>query len=140
MTSLRYKLLSFTGVGGIATGVQYVVLVLLVSALHWPAVISSTVGFGLSASLNYFLNYRFTFRSYSPHRTALTRFMFMVLVGLVLNAVVMQLMTAWLGVHYLPAQILTTGLVFAWNFVISHLWTFRAPGWQPGGRREESRK
>jgi putative flippase GtrA len=127
MTRLGHKLLSFTGIGSIATIVQYVVLVLLVSVFHWPAVLSSTIGFGLSALLNYILNYNFTFKSSSPHLTALTRFFFMVLVGLGLNALVMHLMTAWLGFHYLLAQVLTTGLVFIWNFTVSQLWTFRAP-------------
>ena len=50
---------------------QYVVLLTLVRLLHADAVLASTLGFTLSAPVNYYLNYRLAFRSSRPHGSAL---------------------------------------------------------------------
>jgi putative flippase GtrA len=37
----------------------------------------------------------------------------------------MHAFTRWLGAPYLPAQLVTTGIVLFWSFVAHKLWTFR---------------
>jgi putative flippase GtrA len=114
----------FSAIGGVATAVQYVVLILLVSRWSCPPALGSSVGFSISAILNYTLNHRFTFRSGSPHRLALPRFATMVLIGLGLTASLMAMLHLLSSMPYLLAQLITTGVVLLWNFAISRYWTF----------------
>jgi putative flippase GtrA len=114
----------FAGVGAVATALQYVVLVSLVTAGLSP-VVGSSIGFCLSALVNYYLNHRFTFQSTALHRDAIPRFAAMAFAGLLLNAALMAVLTPW--VHYLVAQVIATGTVLVFNFCVSRLWTFKAP-------------
>jgi putative flippase GtrA len=118
------RLVRFGLVGALATGVQYLILVALVRwAGTWPPV-ASVVGFVVSAVGNYLLNYHFTFRSRQQHGPAAAKFLVLAAVGLVLNAVLMEVLVD-VGWHYLLAQICVTAVVFLWNFVGNSLWTFR---------------
>lgn len=118
---------SFAGVGAVATATQYVILFLGVQLLGVHPVAASTVGFALSALLNYWLNHRLTFVSALPHRRALPRFALVVAVGLGLTSAFMWLGVEVLDFHYLLAQLGTTALVLIWNFVASRLWAFYDP-------------
>ena len=115
---------TFTGVGAVATGIQYGILVLAVHFLKIDPVVASTAGFALSAGVNYLLNYRVTFGSKKAHHQAFPRFVVVVCLGLVLTALLMNLGVHRLGLHYLPAQIGTTAVVLLWNFIASRRWTF----------------
>lgn len=115
---------SFALVGLVATGVQYVILVLSVEKLGLSPVLGSTLGFVVSAGLNYWLNYHFTFRSSHSHVGALGRFALVALSGLGLNALVMLLLGHVPGLKYIVAQLLATALVLAWNFLGNSIWTF----------------
>ena len=68
------RLVSFLGVGAIATALQYAILVFSVEALGLKPVVGSSVGFAISAVCNYWLNYHFTFRSRQSHAGAAARF------------------------------------------------------------------
>jgi putative flippase GtrA len=124
LRGLLEKLIRFGLVGALATGLQYVILIVLVHAGVWPAV-ASAIGFAISATGNYLLNYRFTFRSRESHGPAATKFVTLAVVGLVINFVLMHVLVG-AGWHYLLAQGCITAIVFLWNFVGNSLWTFRA--------------
>jgi putative flippase GtrA len=109
--------------GGVATAIQYALLVLLVRGVGMPPTAASSAGFVLSAGVNYLLNYRFTFRSDRPHAPAAARFGLLAGTGLLINAAIMRLITG-AGVHYLIAQVAATGVVLLWNFIGNRLWTF----------------
>lgn len=128
MTELRHiasQFLRFATVGGIATAIHYLILVALVHAVNMNAVWASSIGFIVSAVCNYFLNYRFTFRSNVEHRRAVAKFFVVASVGLVLNSLTMQIATEYMRLHYLLGQVLATGLVLLWNFTGNRLWTFK---------------
>ena len=125
MRDVLEKLLRFGLVGGVATGIQYLILVVLVHAVGMPAPVASEIGFVVSAFGNYLLNYHFTFRSRRPHGPAAAKFMVLVAVGLAINFALMQVLIG-AGVYYLLAQVCATAVVFLWNFVGNSLWTFRA--------------
>ncbi|MBL8419785.1 MAG: GtrA family protein [Dechloromonas sp.] len=120
------QFMRFAGVGVVAMAIQYSILIALVHQASVRAPYASSVGFLLSAFANYFLNYRFTFRSDQPHAPAIAKFFSVAAVGLVLNHAVMAIATDWFAFHYLLAQIVATVLVLLWNFSVSRLWTFRA--------------
>lgn len=114
----------FLGVGAFATGLQYALLVLGVEVLGADPVAASAVGFAVSAVANYWLNYRYTFQSDRPHRSAAGRFALVAAAGLVLNTLLMQALAGRLGLQYLLAQVLTTSAVLIWNFAANALWSF----------------
>lgn len=115
----------FVLVGGLATVIQYVVLILLVQLIGADPVFASAVGFVISAVANYIINYHYTFGSNQRHTSAITKFTALASVGLVLNSGIMSALVR-LGLHYLPAQIVATVIVLLWNFAGNSLWTFRA--------------
>lgn len=117
------RFVKFAAVGGIATAIQYAVLILLVRAFAMAPTPASSIGFVLSAGVNYLLNYRFTFQSDRPHGPAAARFAILAGTGLLINAAIMRLMIG-AGVHYLVAQVCATAVVFLWNFIGNSLWTF----------------
>ena len=123
MSALQ-QLLSFSVIGGIATGIQYAILIVLVQARIADAVTASSIGFVSSACVNYALNRRYTFRSARPHGDALPRFAAVAGLGLALNAALVWAFHVALGLHYLAAQVLATGGTLAWNFVLNRVWTF----------------
>lgn len=117
------RFLRFAAVGGVATAIQYALLILLVRGFGMAPTPASSIGFVLSAGANYLLNYRFTFRSGRPHGPAAARFGLLAGAGLIINAVIMRVMTG-AGVQYLIAQVCATALVLFWNFIGNSFWTF----------------
>ena len=119
------RFVRFAAVGGIATAIQYAILILLVRGAGMAPTPASSIGFVLSAGVNYLLNYRFTFQSDRPHGPAAAKFGLLAGMGLLINAAIMRLMTG-AGVHYLIAQVSATAVVLLWNFIGNSFWTFGA--------------
>lgn len=115
----------FLVVGLMATGVQYLVLVVGVEVLGTMPPRASATGFVLGAVVGYLLNRSYTFRSSVDHLSGASRFATVAAVGLVANILFMVLLTGYLHLHYVLAQILTTGAVMLWNFAANAMWTFR---------------
>jgi putative flippase GtrA len=114
----------FLLVGGFCTALQYLILVVLVEEFRLSATISSTIGYVLSSAANYLLNYSFTFRSASPHKRSLPRFLIIAGCGVVLNGTVTYLGTTVFGAHYLVAQVAATIVTLLWNFMANLRWTY----------------
>ena len=121
---IRHFLL-FAALGAVGTAVQYTVLVALVQGAGAQPVLASTLGFLTGGVVNYTLARRVAFRSAKPHQEAATKFFLIAGVGLCLNALLMATFTSGLGLPYLVAQVLTTGLVLFWHYAGNALWTFR---------------
>jgi len=119
------QLTRFAAVGASATGVQYVLLAVLVESFRSDPVVASALSFSLSALANYILNHRITFSGSSSHVRALPRFVVVAVLGLGINTSVMAAAYQLLSVHYLVAQVVATAVVFTWTFMGSRLWTFR---------------
>lgn len=115
----------FTGFGFIGTAVHYLILILLVNAGEVDPIFSSSYGFVGGAFTNYILNYRYTFNSGISHLVGLPKFLIVACTGLVLNSLIMNLAISSLGLHYLFAQVISTGIVLIWNFIGNRTWTFR---------------
>jgi putative flippase GtrA len=116
----------FLLVGGLATGLHYLITALLHGVAGWPMVTASGTGFVLSAIGNYALNARFTFRSARSHRSAFPRFAATASAGLLINTLLLSGLLA-LGLHAVLAQLLTTLGTLIWNYVVNALWTFTHP-------------
>jgi putative flippase GtrA len=122
--SLGRKLGRFLLVGGFCTLLQFVLLTVLVERFGWSATPASTIGYLVSATVNYLLNYYFTFESTARHARSLPRFWLVTGCGLVLNGAVTYLATTVYGAHYLVAQAAATCVTLLWNFSANLRWTF----------------
>jgi len=119
------QFICFTAVGAIGTLFHYAVLISLVQFIQLRPIIGSTAGFSVGAVVNYILNYYVTFRSNSSHWAAMPKFYLVALVGLGINTAFMYMLNEWLMIHYLIAQVISTGAVLVSNFVCNKLWTFK---------------
>ena len=116
----------FALVGGFATIFQFAILIALVETARMDPKSASTIGFLVSAGVNYWLNHRFTFRSDVSHLSAVPRFAMTATVGLLLNYLLMLVLTEELAVQYLVAQVVATGVSFLWNFFVNQSWSFNS--------------
>jgi putative flippase GtrA len=118
------QFLTFAVVGAVGTAGHYLVLVALVQTHLASIMVATTCGFAVGALINYGLNYRFTFGSGKRHSEALPKFLLVALSGALLNYALMWWLSRETSWHYLLAQIVTTALVLAWNFLLNRAWTF----------------
>jgi len=116
---------AFVAVGVVAAAAHYGVLIGLVEWSSFDPVPATLFGYVAGGIVSYALNRRVTYASDRPHAEAGWRFAAVAGVGFVLTWIFMHVLTRWLDAPYLPAQIVTTGIVLVWSFVAHKLWTFR---------------
>lgn len=125
LRALLRQLGAFFGVGLLAAVVHYGLLISLVEGYRIEPVRATLAGYVAGGLVSYLLNRRHTYVSDRPHREAGWRFGVVAAVGFALTWGLMALLVRVLGAPYLPAQILTTGIVLVWSFLAHKLWTFR---------------
>jgi putative flippase GtrA len=124
MPGLAEQFARFCGVGVLAALAHYGTLILLVAGLGAPPVPGALAGYLVGGVLSYLLNYRWVFASDKAHRVAAPQFLAVAAVGFFLTGLVMAGLTGPLALHWLFAQVLTTGAVMLWSFAANRLWTF----------------
>ncbi len=123
---LAREFLCYAGVGLLAALCHYAVLIAAVELLAVRPAAGAMCGFLVGGLVSYSSNRRWTFESDRAHETAVPRFALVAFVGFLLTGVFMSAFTELLRLHYLPSQVLTTGLVMIWTFLGNRYWTFRA--------------
>jgi len=118
------RFLRYAGAGAIGTALQWAVLVTLVQLANVGALAASTLGAIAGALVNYRLNHQFTFASAKAHGHALPRFLVVAVAGILLNAIVLAAMLAFVTSQYLVAQVAATGAVLVTGFLVNRAWTF----------------
>jgi putative flippase GtrA len=119
------KITRYAIVGILGTLTHIGILVALVEAFHQEPVFSSTVGFMVALVISYFLNRNWTFQTNLGHSYALTRYVIVSFLGLLLNSGIMYLTVNILGWWYLFGQLTVILLVPASNFWLNSSWSFR---------------
>ena len=128
---LARQFVSFFGVGVLAAVVHYGVLIGLVEAWRIDPVSATLAGYVAGGVVSYTLNRRLTYRSGRPHAEATWRFALVAFVGFLLTWGLMSFFGWLAGTRfalkrvYIPAQLVTTGIVLIWSFSAHKLWTFR---------------
>lgn len=120
------QFMRFLLVGGSATAIQYVILVILHQAMDVPATLASAIGFALSAVYNFVVSYHYTFRGRTPMLAALPRYAAMVAIGLAINTAIFDIALHVFEVPYLLAQVVATAVVLVWNFSLARAFVFGA--------------
>jgi putative flippase GtrA len=118
---------AFFGVGLVAALAHYGLLISLVEGYRLEPVRAALFGYVAGGIVSYLLNRRNTFASDRRHAEAGWRFALVAAVGFCITWAFMALFVDLLGAPYLPAQVVTTGIVLFWSFLANKLWTFRAP-------------
>ncbi len=111
--------------GGIATLAQFGTMIVLVELTATPALGASLAGYLIGMLVGYLLNYHFAFRSHRLHQDTLWRFVVVAGLGFAFNGLLMAWFLEFVGMGYLLAQLITTAVVFLWNFAANGLWTFK---------------
>jgi putative flippase GtrA len=124
--ALARQFSAFFGVGLVAAIVHYGVLIGLVEGAGAEPVPATLAGYVAGGVVSYGLNRRHTYASDRPHAEATWRFALVAFVGFLLTGAFMHAFTGWLGAPYLPAQVVTTGIVLVWSFAAHRIWTFGA--------------
>lgn len=128
--STRFKIITQLSIYLVAsiigTALHYLILYSLVQFFALGTVVSSTCGALAGALTIYLLNYFLVFKSTRRHRDALTRFLLVACLGVLLNGLILKQLTLVSDWHYLVLQVITTAIVFASNFALNRGWTFSA--------------
>lgn len=127
LAPLARQFRTFFGVGLAAACVHYGLLLSLVEGYRIDPVPATLTGYVSGGIVSYLLNRRLTYRSDRPHGEATWRFAIVSAVGFGLTWMFVSLLVRGFGAPYLPAQLVTTGIVLFWNFSANRFWTFRAP-------------
>lgn len=118
------RFITFVGIGGLSTLLQFLLLIIMVELQLLPELIASPVSYLLSSIFNYFANYHITFNSKKSHAETLPKFIAAVALGLTSNTLLFALFL-WLLDNYLVAQFLATGITVFLNFMVHKLWIYR---------------
>lgn len=118
------QFLRFLVVGGAATAIHYLLMWLLHAGLGLDAVLSTAVGFLISAVFNFLASYHFTYRSSAPKLRAAWRYALVAGSGLCINTGIFAMGTRGGDLPVALAQIIATGVVLFWQFGMGRVFSF----------------
>jgi len=112
------QFLKYTIVGAVAFLFDFGILFALTHFFAVPYLISATISFIVGVIVNYILSLKYVFRerTYSNKIFEFSVFAVIGVVGLGLNDLFLWLITEKLSLYYLLSKIITTAIVFFWNF------------------------
>jgi len=126
--NLFKQLLRYGVVGGIAFVVDYGTLWLLTEVMGCHYLFSAGISFVLGLIVNYVLSTQWVFGQgrLNSQWAEFAAFALIGVVGLGLNELIIWGCTNGLGLHYMLSKIVSTILVFFWNFLARRFLLFRS--------------
>jgi len=121
---LPRQISTFFGVGLVSIVADYGVFALLSEVFAVNPVMAAQAGYLVGGLVNYLLNRAHTFTTDRSHVQAGLRFAGVMVVGFSLTSLFMWIFTQQIGIPGIVARVITTGIVFCWNFGAHKLWTF----------------
>lgn len=87
---------------------------------------AKVMSFSVAVVNSFIWNRRWTFRSTDPDRSKeFTKFLFISLIGLVINALIMYIAVTIFGQRKIVGLIFATGITTFWNFLANKFYTFK---------------
>jgi putative flippase GtrA len=129
----RHSLMRFAVVGGIGFGTDILVLWLLHGVVHTWLWLATALAYLVAFAISFVLSREWVFPESGRSRRQLYRYSWLVAGVLVMTVLGVQALV-WLGVPYLVAKVLVSGVVALVNYVASRWWVFRTV---PGAVRPE---
>lgn len=122
---IAYKFAKFGAVGLSGVVVDFGFTYVCKEWLKIQKYVANAIGFTIAASSNYILNRIWTFHSNNPEiALEYGRFLFISLVGLLINTLVLWLLVSKAKFNFYFAKLLAIGVVTIWNFIINLNYTF----------------
>ena len=121
---LPRQISTFFGVGLVSIVADYGVFALLSEVFVVNPVMAAQAGYLVGGLVNYLLNRAHTFTTDRSHVQAGLRFAGVMVVGFSLTSLFMWIFTQQIGLPGIVARVISTGIVFCWNFGAHKLWTF----------------
>lgn len=120
-------LFSYLIVGGIATLVEWIFFYIFSYSLHINYLLATTIAFAISTAANWLAGRLLTFRhaEKQPILKELGKIYAVAIIGLGLNLLLMYLLVQMVAVPKMAAKMITTVLVFGWNFIIRKIWIYK---------------
>lgn len=126
--SLPRQISTFFGVGLVTFAADYGLFFVALNLLGLDKILAALAGYAFGGLVNYLLNRAHTFETGRSHAEAGWRFVTVMAMGFALTWAFMALLSDGFGLHPWPARLLTTGIVFVFNFVAHKYWSFAAKG------------
>ena len=113
------QLFRYTFVGGIAFIVDFACLYILKEFAGIYYLFSATISFILGLIINYVLSILWVFKSRAVNKKNIEIIIFAIIgfIGLGLNVVIMWFFTDQLNILYLHSKLISTAIVYFWNFL-----------------------
>jgi putative flippase GtrA len=121
---LEHSIAKFILVGGASTGLQLMVLILIVEIAGANPIVASALSYACGAVCNYLMNYYFTFSSTSNHAQTLPKFVCVVLIGMSVNTATFSLIFQLINL-YLIAQFGAIFVTLVINYALHKHWIYR---------------
>lgn len=125
---LFYQLMKYGVVGGIAFIVDYGSLYLLTEYAGVHYMLSAAIAFILGLICNYILSTAWVFgeSKISNKMAEFIGFAVIGVLGLLLNELIIYVSTDLIGLHYMVGKIISTAIVFFWNFFARRYLIFKS--------------
>lgn len=125
---LLNQLMRYAVVGGVAFVVDYGSLWLLTELAGLHHLVSTAIAFVLGLTCNYLISTAWVFGESKVRNRWLefSAFALIGIVGLGLNELIIYLCTDICGLHYMLSKIISTALVFFWNFFARRFLLFKS--------------
>lgn len=118
-TDTKIQFFRYVFVGGFAAVINIGSLYIFKEFFHLYYLVANVLGFLLGLITNYLLSKKFVFNSEKEEMNQAIEFAIYALIGvcgLGFDTLFMWLFTSAIGIYYLLSKIVSTGLVFIWNF------------------------
>lgn len=113
-------------VGVSGTIIDVGLLYIFVEYGHIPLLTAAALSFVFAVANNFYWNKKWTFGDASKrYAKQYIKYLIVSLIALGLNMIVLYALTTLFGLWYIFAKLLTSGVIFLWNFTINKFWTFR---------------
>ena len=116
---LLLQIFKFVIVGGIATIIDFIVLVFLKEIIGLNEIVANTISFTVSVIYNYIASVKWVFdvdKDKNKSKQFITFITFSI-IGLLLNNLILWICIDKLSIYYLIGKVIATGLVMVFNFI-----------------------
>ena len=119
MKKLIEQMIKFGFVGFLCFFIDWGIMVFLTEVFGINPLISSTISFTVSVTVNYILSVTFVFETdkNANKGSQFVIFVLLSIVGLGVNELCMRLGTDLLGIHYMITKVGATAVVMVYNFI-----------------------
>ncbi|MFK8047455.1 MAG: GtrA family protein [Halioglobus sp.] len=120
------QLIRYCVVGLLTAALQGSLLFVGVELIDGDPIVVSSVSFLIVVMFNYLMHYSWTFDADGSHKQTLSRYLFMIFCGFLINGVIMYVGVTQFTINYLLVQVVAFSAVITWNFIVARLWVFRS--------------